>query len=96
MYIKSTTIVIMLGVHKHETFREMAENAAISIATVHERLQELVEDKLVSPPARPGLARAYSLTAKGKEILEANIPNLINPEETNVENWDESYISVAP
>lgn len=98
MYIKDKIIMIMWGVHKHDTFREMAVAADVSIATIHERLKELIDDELVSPPPQPGLARAYSLTARGYEELEQNMPNLIRSEEDddNVQNWNESYISVTP
>ena len=97
MYIKDKIIMIMWGVHKRETFREMAVAADVSIATVHERLKELIEKGLVSPPPKPGIARAYSLTTFGYEVLELNMPNLIkSEEEENVQNRNESYISVAP
>ena len=96
MYIKDKILMIMWGVHKHESLREMAVAADVSVATVHERLAELIEDELVNPPPKPGTARAYSLTVKGYEELELNMPNLIRSEDDDVQNWNESYISVAP
>lgn len=80
MYINGDNLMIMYGVHKRETFREMAETIGISIATIHERLQDMVDDGLISPPPRPNLARAYKLTKRGYEMLELNMPNLIAQE----------------
>lgn len=81
MYIKDDTLMIMYGVHNRETFRQMAKTIGISIATIHERLQELAEDGLVNPPPRPGLAKAYTLTKEGYKQLELNMPNLIAQKE---------------
>lgn len=54
----------------HNSIKEMAQQVGRSNGGVILRLTDLVQDGYINPPPKPGMARSYSLTPKGRDYLK--------------------------
>lgn len=65
-------LMLLKMVNENGSVREMSSAVGKSISTVHNRLENLQEAGLVTPPPKPQMHRSRALTQQGEIILSAN------------------------
>lgn len=68
------SVQLMLYVKDRMSITEMAKKMLCSVSTIHEHLRTLEQQGLVAPPPEKNMARSRTLTTKGEQVLNDQLP----------------------
>ena len=69
MKLNDEQLMILVGINKHKSYREMAEDIGRSLRTVQVRIVELMNEGYIEENGSH-MARSRTLTTNGKELLK--------------------------